>query len=154
MKIVGIDPGPVKSAYVVWTGQERLSYGIVDNEQLLLDILPKIAQDGCCFEMAIEKIASYGMTVGESTFETVFWIGRFYQAWKGECHRIPRIDVKMHFCHNSRAKDSNIRQALIDRFEPDLQPRCRPRGVLKGISKDCWQALAIAVYYHDGLGIA
>jgi len=59
------------------------------------------------------------------------------------------MDVKMHLCNSSRAKDSNIRQALIDRFEPDLPPKCRPKGILKGISKDCWQALALAVYWWD-----
>lgn len=30
--------------------------------------------------------------------------------------RIPRLKVKVHLCHDSRAKDANIRQAILDRF--------------------------------------
>jgi hypothetical protein len=69
--------------------------------------------------VVIEMVASYGMAVGESVFETVFWIGRFYEASIREwikCARVYRKDVKMNLCGQTRAKDSNIRQALIDRF--------------------------------------
>lgn len=147
--IIGIDPGPTKSAYVVWNGEKIAEFGIVENGRLLLDILSRFPGFHGPPIMVIEKIQSLGMPVGASVFETVFWTGRFCQAWEHSWRRIPRMDVKMHLCHDSRAKDSNIRQALIDRFEPDLQPRCRPVGVLKGVSKDCWSALALAVYYHD-----
>ena len=147
--VIGIDPGPVKSAFVVWTGQDIFEYGIEDNEEMRLDVLPLLHSLYPKMSMVIEKIVCLGMPVGASVFETVFWTGRFCQVWKDGWRRIPRIDVKMHLCHNSRAKDSNIRQALIDRFEPDLPVRCRPKAALKGVSKDCWQALALAVYYHD-----
>jgi len=147
--VIGIDPAPAKSAFVVWTGQDIFEYGIEDNEEILMDILPLLHSLYPKMSMAIEKIVCLGMPVGASVFETVFWTGRFCQVWKRSWCRILRMDVKMHLCHDSRAKDSNIRQALIDRFEPDLKPKCRPKKVLKGISKDCWQALAVAVYYYD-----
>lgn len=147
--IIGIDPGPVKSAYVLWNGEKVMEFGIVENGHLLLDILSRFPRFHGPPIIAIEKITSYGMSVGASVFETVFWTGRFCQAWPSIWRRISRMDVKMHFCRSARAKDSNIRQALIDRFEPDLKPKCRPKGVLKGVSKDCWQALAVAVYFRD-----
>lgn len=147
--VIGIDPGPVRSAFVVWNGEKVMEFGIIENGQLLLDILSRFPQFHGPPIIAIEKITSYGMAVGESTFETVFWTGRFCQAWASTWSRIRRVDVKMHFCRSARAKDSNIRQVLIDRFEPNLELRQRPKGVLKGISKDCWQALAVAVYYYD-----
>jgi len=155
--LLAIDPGPTESAFVVWSGEKTLELGIFRNESLLKEILPSVFRKYPGIEMVVEEVASYGMPVGRTVFETVYWTGRFIQAWVGTCpecnqgvaHRAKRIDVKMHLCHNSCAKDSNIRQALIDRFEPDLKPKCRPKDKLRGVSKDCWAALALAVYFDD-----
>jgi hypothetical protein len=82
----------------------------------------------------------------------VFWSGRFFQI-AHEAGKNPQIvyrkDVKLHICGSVRAKDSNIIQALKDRFEPGLEPRKKPKGILKGITKDCWQCLALAVTFID-----
>ena len=89
------------------------------------------------------------MSVSDSIFDTVYWTGRFREAWgdKGFFDRIPRMTVKMHLCHNSRAKDSNIRQALIDRFgAPGTK---KEQGLTYGLKADMWQAFALAVYFYD-----
>lgn len=155
--VIGIDPGPVESAYVVWDGEKILELGHMLNESLICEVFPRVRREYPGIDMVVERITSYGMAVGQTVFETVFWTGQFCRAWAGTCpdcyqgigSRVERMKVKMHLCHDSRAKDSNIRQSLIDMYEPDLKPKCRPKGVLKGVSKDCWQALAVAVYYHD-----
>lgn len=59
------------------------------------------------------------MAVGETVFETCVWVGRFIEAVSNydiEYTKIYRKDEKMNLCQSMRAKDSNIRQALIDRF--------------------------------------
>jgi len=100
--------------------------------------------------MVIEQIRCYGMPIGATTLDTVFWSGRFWEAWKGEKYLMPRLEVKKHICHNGSAKDSNIRHALIDRFgEPG---RKKEPGLLYGVKKDIWAALAIAVTWIDQLG--
>ena len=146
-RILAIDPGPELSAWVVWDGYQILSMGKKENLFLLSDLIPEADADA----LVIEEVASYGMAVGRSVFTTVFWSGRFYESWDvnraGNIYMIPRMKVKMHLCHNSRANDSNIRQALIDRYEPDLLPRQRPKGILKGVSKDVWAALGLAVTF-------
>jgi hypothetical protein len=88
------------------------------------------------------------------------WIGRFLEAsadnpWIFRRQRHVRQPVKLHHCHDSRAKDSNIRQALVDRFAPG-QPNHgkgtkKVPGWFHGFHSDIWQAYALAVYVADTL---
>ncbi len=147
--ILAVDPAPETSAFVKWDGLNILDFGMfknIEQPDIKPDLLPDI--------LVIEKIESYGMAVGASVFETCIWIGRFIEKWlHGECKTkpwflLPRREVKLHLCGSARAKDSNIRQALVDRFgEPGTKKH--PGPVTYGISKDCWSALALAVTYYD-----
>lgn len=154
MKILAIDPGPVKSAYVIMKDDLKpQEFGIVPNEELLEVI------SGICFyekgtQVVIEMIASYGMAVGAEVFETCVWIGRFIQE-SGQSFEqyIYRKDEKMNLCGTMKAKDGNIRQALIDRFaKHDLK---NGKGTKKepdwfyGFKADIWAAYAVGVTYHD-----
>jgi hypothetical protein len=147
--VLAIDPGNERSAYVVFDGS-IVEFGILSNHELLskLGVLYDAHRPTC----AIEMIASYGMAVGASVFETCVWIGRFMQEWfdwnpPESLTRITRNQVKSHVCHSARANDSNIRQALIDRFgEPGIK---KNPGPTYGISADVWAALAVAVTAWD-----
>lgn len=154
MKILAIDPGNVYSAYCIMDADtlKPLEFGKVENEQLLMDIL---CRDAIADEAVIEMVASYGMAVGKEVFETVFWIGRYYEALSGmmQVDRLYRLEEKQHICHDSRAKDSNIRQALIDRFAThDLK---NGRGTKKdpdffyGFAADIWAAYAVGLTYIE-----
>lgn len=142
-KLLAIDPGPEESAYVVWSGQLH-RFGKLPNADLLEHIREGMGADCCCIEM----IASYGMAVGKTVFETCVWIGRFMEAFGPErCDRLTRNEIKNHLCHSSKAKDANIRQALIDRLgEPGTK---KAPGATYGVSKDVWAALAVAVTWWD-----
>jgi hypothetical protein len=154
MKILAIDPGNEQSAYMCFYDNKLVEFAIMPNEKLL-NIIPQFTAD----EMAIEMIASYGMAVGKTVFETCVWIGRFVQRFQ-ESHNRPfhfvyRKDVKIHLCHSMRAKDSNIRQAIIDRYPatgegktPQIGTKNQP-GPLYGVSKDIWSALAVAIYFTE-----
>jgi hypothetical protein len=136
--ILAIDPGTEQSAFVLFDRKEKriIDKNIVPNDEMvsLCSALNRGQED-----VAIEMIASYGMPVGKEVFETCVWIGRFKQA-AIECGINPELvyrkDVKMHLCGNTRAKDANIRQALIDLLGKDKT---------KGVSKDMWAALGVAV---------
>lgn len=143
-RFLAIDPGPAESAWLILNGGQPAKFGKFKNE----DVLGSIAfGDFSCTELVVEQVSSFGMPVGAEVFETVYWTGRFVQAWRYKFHRIKRHEVKMHLCQNMRAKDANIRQALIDRFGGKAQTK--KGGVLHGISKDVWSALAIAVTFAD-----
>ena len=77
-------------------------------------------------------IASYGMAVGKEVFDTCIWIGRFIELEKLQnidAEYIYRKDEKINLCNSMKAKDSNIRQALIDRFG-EVGTKKNPRLVL------------------------
>lgn len=149
-RVTAIDPGSEQSAYVIWDGKEIISSNILPNKDML-DFLLWEPKAMC--PLVIEQVRSYGMPVGATVFDTVFWSGRFYQAWAGKAHQMPRMEVKQHICHDSRAKDSNIITALCDRFA--YNKRNRGKGTKKepgffyGFRADIWQAFALAVTFFD-----
>lgn len=152
--LIAIDPGLVQSAWLayrrdpfsVWS---IAGFGLDPNEQLLERMRRGLLGVD---QVVLEQIESFGMAVGRDVFETVRWAGRFEEA----LHPIPvaqlsRRSVKTHLCGSMKAKDPNVRQALIDRFGGDTVAigRKAAPGPLHGISKDVWSALAIAVTYAD-----
>ncbi len=147
--VLGLDPGPEQSALVLWDGVKIANawYALNDEIAQRIQWSPYSDFDGRS-PLVIEKVASFGMPVGAEVFETVFWSGRFAERYGIEhVHRITRGEVKMHLCHSMRAKDSNIRTALIDRFgKPGTK---KNPGLLYGISGDLWSALAVAVTWFD-----
>lgn len=143
--ILAIDPGNVESAYCLMDEKtyKAIEFGKIDNHELLIKI-GELKYD----KMAIEMIASYGMAVGQTVFETCVWIGRFIQ--RRTCpdyNYIYRKDEKMCLCHSMKANDSTIRQALIDRFG-EVGVKANPGWFYK-FKKDIWAAYAVGVVFID-----
>jgi hypothetical protein len=143
--VLAIDPGSFQSAWLRFDGTRPHGFGITAN-----DVLVRALRSGGLPDVVvIEKVESYGMAVGAEVFDTVLWTGRFAEAAnRVPVVMLPRRAVKLALCGDSRAKDANIRQALIDRFGgPAAVGRKAAPGPLYGISRDVWSALAIAVTY-------
>lgn len=143
--ILAIDPGTHESGVVRIEDGRVESSGVLRNEDLLTVIADSGAQTAV---LVIEMVASYGMPVGKEVFETCVWIGRFQQAWRApnQVRKIYRRDVKLHLCGNARAKDSNVRQALIDSFGgAEAIGNKKTPGPLHGVKSHAWAALAVAV---------
>lgn len=149
--ILAIDPGTVQSGWLLWDAKKQQPVGFGKEENYaILDRIESAYGHGVM--VAIERIRAYGMAVGNEVLETAEWTGRFVQKCEEEvllCHLVPRKEVVLHLCGSARAKDTNIRQVLIDRFGP--QGTKKAKGRLYGISGHAWAALAIAVYAQDQL---
>lgn len=185
-RTLAIDPGTTESAYVVFIDGEPVEFGKVLNEELV-----RILGSGegvPCFVLAIEMPACYGMAVGKSTMETCRWVGVFQEAFglRDSClvYRKARNQdegiesVTMHLCNSTRAKDPNVRKAIIDRYggedvaiggkKCDVckgkgwrgvgRPVCvkcggdgwkQEPGVLHGVSADVWAALGVAITFVE-----
>jgi hypothetical protein len=148
VRVLAIDPGNVESAYVVMNEDYKpVEFGKVENSTLHTIVKYHDDYD----RLVIEMVASYGMAVGKEVFETVFWIGRFFEAGIMLTFPMPtrvfRQEVKLNLCRDSRAKDSNIIQALKDRFGEKGTKKAP--GWFYGFKADCWQAYALGVTYLD-----
>lgn len=149
MIVLAIDPGPEQSAFVRYENGRIDSFGMWPNDKIQSCKRAKYYPHGA--HLVVEMIASYGMPVGAEVFSTCVWIGRFVQAWDSAFTLLPRREVKLHLCGQARAKDGNVRQALIDRYggkDKAIGKKALP-GPLYGIKADCWQALAVAVTWSD-----
>lgn len=160
-KILAIDPGDTESAYVMMRDDYSLmpggnSFGKFDNDFMLDMLKSTCIAVYSSLTVVIEMVASYGMAVGKEVFDTCVWIGRFAQAAieRGcKVEYIYRMEEKMALCHDSRAKDPNIRQALIDRFasfdkKNGKGTKTHP-DVFYGFSKDIWSAFAVGTTWLD-----
>lgn len=156
--LLAIDPGSTESGWVLIDVDTRqtIEFGKTANRELLDLIEWRLGEAGT---VVVEMVASYGMAVGAEVFETCVWIGRFVEAFRRyrfdrrEPELVKRHPVKLHHCHSAKASDSNIRQALVDRFAPG-QPnhgkgtKAAP-GWFYGFHADIWAAYALAVYAAD-----
>lgn len=155
-RVLAIDPGNTDSAYALIdsTTCRPIEFGKVPNGDLR-DML--LARPNTFDTAAIEMVASYGMAVGAEVFETCVWVGRFVEAITmghgQEPTLVYRRVVKLHHCYDSRAKDGNIIQALVDRFAPGQKNRGKGTkgdpGWFHGFAADVWQAYALAVLVAD-----
>jgi hypothetical protein len=157
MKILAIDPGTTESAYLVYNSDtHEIEYTRFMQNEVLKDGL-KLGKLWP-FDVAVcEWVSSFGMPVGSEVFETCRWVGRFEEHVNSNSRmvRIKRSDIKLFLCGNARAKDANIRQALLDRFPatgggsvPQVGTKSKP-GPLYGIFTHLWAALAVAVTYTE-----
>lgn len=140
--LLAIDPGPEKSGYVLWDGEKVAGSGHELNQKIKDCLI-----DGCT-AVAIEMIASYGMAVGASVFNTCVEIGKFIEHVNIFSPNVPvrlvyRKDIKLFVCGTSKAKDANIRQSLIDSIGA-VGTKASP-GPLYGVKSHAWAALAVAV---------
>lgn len=162
--VLAIDPGNMESGICLMDSRTYmpLFHDKLQNELLLRRLEEQepingfhIHANNC--EVAIEMVASYGMPVGREVFDTCVWIGRFAQVvlstYGIRSAYIYRQEEKLAICHSTKANDSTIRQALVDRFAPGASnygkgTKACP-GWFYGFSADQWAAYAVGVTYID-----
>lgn len=156
--ILAFDPGNEYTAYCL-IGDDRMpvEHGKVPNAEAL-EYIYKFYNTHVqeLDAVVIEMVASYGMAVGASVFWTCVMIGRITEASASigcKTDYIYRIEEKTTICHDSKAKDANIRQALIDRFA--RHDKKNGKGTKKnpdwfyGFAKDVWQSYAVGTTWLD-----
>jgi hypothetical protein len=151
--LYAVDPGTIQSALVVL---EHGAAGITvkasyteTNDAIRVRLRNAVLHERAT--LVIEQIQSMGMAVGQEVFQTVWWAGRFYEAWpNSDRYQLPRRPIKLHLCGTMQAKDSNVRAALIDKFggSTAIGKKATP-GPLYGLKGHEFAALAVAVTWIE-----
>ena len=158
--ILSIDPGSSESAYVLMNNDLKpIIFGKFTNLNVRAEIrriLRMYYSPDRSISVVTEMVACYDMAVGKEVFDTCVWVGRFTEMAEHEnvnTYYIYRREEKMNLCKTMKAKDSNIIQALADRFAPDTPNKGKGvkahKGWFYGFKKDIWQAYAVGVTYYD-----
>lgn len=145
--ILGIDPGTTQSGWCLLHPSGKVDAGVSDNDQLLYGLGDMPAD-----VLAVELFEARGMPIGNESIETILYTGRLIQAWGySTVRRVKRSEVKRHLCGSLRAKDANVRQAILDAYggkEVAIGRKANP-GPLYGVTSHAWAALAVAITARD-----
>ena len=156
-RILAIDAGTTESGYAIMQFSKNdiqlIAFGKTSNAHLL-----QIVKSDSYDNMVYEQFQSFGMAVGESTIEAIIWNGRFLQAAidnKKPVYRVYRKEEKLWLCNSLKARDTNIRQALIDRYakidKKNGKGTKKEPDVFYGVTKDVWSAIAVGVTWKEKL---
>lgn len=159
--ILAVDPGLEQSGLVSYNivSKEIHAPTIIQNTELLAWLT---AGEYTWTHLIIEYPHVRGQMMKSQVIETIFWIGRFAEAW-GDMSTFIRFDRKevcMRLCGRAAAKDKQIRRALIARFpatgggaEPAIGTKKAPGPLyeIKAKEDHKWAALGVAVAYADRL---
>ena len=160
--VLAIDTGNTESGYCITDKQYRpLNFGKIENHEIMnlfqLPVLLEARHAGLKIAVVLEMVASYGMPVGKEVFDTCLWNGVFARHFNGLMHSpvflLYRISEKVNLCHSANAKDTNIRQALVDRFAYGQsnygKGTKKNKGWFYGFKADVWAAYAVNVTFRD-----
>lgn len=153
--ILGIDTGSTETGVCLIEKNtcKPLFFGKIKNTELFSLFFEPIKDYLIDCEVAYEQFKNYGMPMGDSTINSIQWNGRILQHLiehyvdEQYVYPIMRVEEKICICNSMKAKDSNIRQALIDRFG-EVGTKKNP-GFFYGFKKDIWSAYAVAITHLE-----
>jgi len=154
MLIIGIDPGPEKSAAVMFDGS-CISHAAYYTNSILRLMLISPGFKGV--KLAIEYPEGRGMATPQSLLDTACWCGRFDHDRTAALYH-PR-NIRAHFCGTANSDRSNVIRAIKDRYgEVGTKKKPGPLYLVGGshptedgasITGHLWDALAVALMYYE-----
>ena len=164
---LSVDPGTTQSAYVMM----RADYSIISAAKVDNEELRQLIMMGGADELAIEcmepRHLQNGM-IGEETYGTCYWIGRYMECAQRlgmPVHRIYRVEERSRIIPSKKNRlpalpawagksaDAQIRAALIQRFarhdKKNGKGTSKCKDVFYGFAKDVWNAYAVGVVHLD-----
>ena len=155
-RVLAIDPDPNGGSWVLFGADQKIT---CHGWREPIEKLCYFIRDWGVENVVVENLQSYGMSAGASMFDTAKSIGELRGCCRGRAlfdDTLTRPYIKAALCKSVRAKDANVRAALIDLYGGDKRAaiglKASP-GPLYGITKDRWAALALAVVWLGMRGL-
>lgn len=167
MILVGIDPGSEETGWAIVGDDYSIINAAKVSNQDFLDMIYSFTDITSPPILVCESIQSYGMTMGKSTIETCYMIGRIIEAskhMKFEIFLYPRPQYGKAITCGPKVNDALIRTALEVRFgsyDPGKKEKRLKNGTIKQAfvpegplhklsgASDKRSAFAVACYFLD-----
>lgn len=150
-----LDPAPSQSAWMEYVPAcvappftppgLPVEFGILPNKEIEARIAHHLVSPE--WTIICEDVNAAG-TAGQETFDTCRTIARFEMLAEMSgvrFERFPRTLVKQFLLGNPSGKDPLIRGALIKAYKLPSDAKKKDMGMLAGVAKDTWAALAVGV---------
>lgn len=151
-KIIAVEPGSLKSAYVVIVDGKPIASAILPNEELF-EYLRNVKGEYICI---MELLPVAGIPFAEHIFRTCVWLGKFEAAAEMQgMHTtyVGRTEAAYNLCGKGDATVKMIRRALIRRFATHDKNTARGTksnpDTLYCVNYEAMMALAYAVTWMD-----
>lgn len=147
--VFAIDPGNLLSAFAIvdTTSYYPIKFAKCANVEIKQEMIEFIKSTPYPI-IIIETMVSMGGSVGATVFDTCIFIGRLTELAESlgaSVHYINRRQEKIELVGSMRAKDSDIRRALINRLavfdKVNGKGTSDHRDVFWGMAGDCWQSM-------------
>ena len=152
-RVLALDPGNEETGFVLADKDTRrpIEFGKIANRELADMMLKGTLKFD---EFVSERMESMGTLIGRTVLEACEWVGRFSQIAEFlgcEVNYVYRHEEKINICGDSRAKDANIRRALIDRFAKTANGKGTAKNpdFFYNFKSDIWSAYAVLTVYLD-----
>lgn len=153
-RILAIDPSYKGSTYILTEGIKPVEFGILDNNNRLLAYLDE--NQTKIDTVLIESMTSFGQIAGKDVYETLIWIGRFYQKalyLRYTTYLVNRKAIVTWHCGVAKGGDTGVRKSLIGKYAiHDYKSGKGTKGnrdFFYGFHADIWQAFAITAYHYE-----
>lgn len=146
----------------------RIVWGRMQPNSQILSMLESAENTfGVPLFVVFEGLSSYGKRIGESTINTLLWMGRMIHAYDrrrdfGETRSqiVLRRTVAAHLVGSRRkgdpTMDTMVKHAVAERFGgmgatlQSVKGKASDPGPCYGFSEDIWQAAGLAIAYLEG----
>lgn len=150
LQVYSVDPGQTISGWCCYSANTPVAAGVDENETVLAMI-----QANGPSALILERVQNYGRILGRSTFDTIYWTGRFAQAGYERGHTVQRLyfaDVREHFCgRRSKVKERDVWLKIVERYggaEIAVGTRKQP-GTIAHVKGHARSAFALALTWWD-----
>lgn len=113
-QVIAVDPGPNISGWCCYSANDIIAG--VDENAVVLALIQSTGSSA----LVLERVQNYGRILGKSTFDTIYWTGRFAQAGYDRGHTVQRMyfaDVREHFCgRRSKVKERDVWLTIVERY--------------------------------------